>query len=95
MSKRSQSLLLLIAMLAVVLVLPACSPTPVRYVSHPLPLPVRQTLPAVSAEELSCLSGDTYRRLVDRDRLRREYAEELEVIIGATRIPASDSQTGQ
>lgn len=59
--------------------------TAVSYVSQPLPLPERPLLPAISADELSCLAPETYRRLYERERLRKEYAETLEAIIGATR----------
>lgn len=46
-----------------------------------LPMPARPILPIISAEELQCLPEETYRALVTRQRLMREYAEELEVII--------------
>ncbi|MDH5785343.1 MAG: hypothetical protein OEZ16_07010 [Chromatiales bacterium] len=88
MNQGIQSFLLLIAMLALMIVLPACSPSSVRYVSQPLPLPVRPLLPAVSANELICLSDNAYFRLVERDRLRRVYAEELVAIIEATHTDA-------
>ena len=61
-----------------------CTVSEKRYVTEPLPLPVRPVLPQLSADEAACLSDETYRRLVDRDRLRREYAEKLEVIIRST-----------
>lgn len=41
--------------------------------------PERPALPALIAEELACLSDEAYRKLLERDRLRREYAEDLEV----------------
>ncbi|MEJ1496343.1 MAG: hypothetical protein RPU13_07615 [Candidatus Sedimenticola sp. (ex Thyasira tokunagai)] len=61
-----------------------CSSTPeVRYVAQPLPMPQRPLLPALSADDLACITNDAYYRLVQRNRLRREYAEELEAIIQA------------
>ena len=52
-----------------------------------LPLPVRPVLPILKAEELACLSGDAYARLAARNRMQRQYAEDLEVIIKSTRKP--------
>lgn len=49
--------------------------------------PVRPVLPAITAVELGGLSDDVYRRLAERNRLQRQYAEELEVIIDSTREP--------
>lgn len=51
------------------------------YVYPRLPEPVRPTLVSVSAEELACLSEETYTKLMIRQRELRQYAEELEVII--------------
>jgi len=63
----------------------AFRPAPeVRYVTRPLPLPAKPVLPRIKEWELSCLSDVTYHNLADRDRLRREYGEELAVIIQAT-----------
>lgn len=61
-----------------------CQPE-VRHIVEPLPLPSRPLLPALTADDLACLSDDAYRRLVERDMLRRHYAEELEAIIRSTR----------
>jgi hypothetical protein len=71
------------SLVAVVAGLGGCG-AQVRHVSQPLPLPERPLLPAISADELSCLAPGTYRRLSQRERLRREYAETLEAIVGAT-----------
>lgn len=62
-----------------------CASTETRYKPTPLPLPERPLLPAVEAEELQCISADAYGRLVTRQRLLREYAEDLEIIIKSTR----------
>lgn len=61
-----------------------CTREVVVHVSEPLPLPVRPVLPGVSAEELACLSDEAYAKLAERQRLRRQYCEELEVIIQST-----------
>lgn len=84
MPKPIQLLFLILALLAVTIILPGCGLQPTHAISEPLPLPVRPLLPALSASDIACLSDDTYKRLVIRDRLRREYAEELEAIILAT-----------
>lgn len=57
-----------------------------RTVYKPVPLdrPERPALPAVEAQALQCLSDDTFSRILEREQLRREYAEELEVIIDST-----------
>ncbi len=52
-----------------------------QYQMIALPLPARPALPIIQPMELECLSDETYRALVKRQRLMREYAEELEVII--------------
>lgn len=61
-----------------------CAFTGARYIQEPLPLPPRPVLPALTAEDLACLPAEVYERLVRRDLLRRQYAEELEAIIRAT-----------
>jgi hypothetical protein len=90
LTRPAQTLLLIIAMIIVAVVIPGCSPQPTRYVSEPLPLPVRPVLPALSANDIACLSDDTYKRLLARDLLRRQYAEELEAIIRATHTVKPD-----
>lgn len=66
------------------------TPPDVGYVTQPLPLPARPVLPRLTATDLACLPDDAYRRLVERERLRREYAEELEAIIRATHHETDD-----
>jgi hypothetical protein len=41
-------------------------------------------LPAIKATDLQCLSDATYARLAERNRLARQYAEQLELIIDST-----------
>jgi hypothetical protein len=60
--------------------------TSTQYVIEPLLLPQRPVLPSLSAADVSCLSGAVYRRLVERERLRREFAEKLEAVILSTHV---------
>lgn len=72
-------------MLAVLLVGCVSTPEPVIiYRTTPLPMPERPVLPVVDPEELGCLSDEAYERLLMREQLRRNYAEQLETIIRAT-----------
>lgn len=48
---------------------------------EPLPKPPRPVLPTLAADDLQCVTGDAYRRLLMREITRRHYAEQLEVII--------------
>ena len=48
-----------------------------------LPLPDPPTLPTIPADEMTCLSDEAYEALVERDALRREYANRLRAIIEA------------
>ncbi|WP_427501382.1 hypothetical protein ACQE3E_06685 [Methylomonas sp. MED-D] len=52
----------------------------------PLTRPTRPVLPAITAPELTCLTDDAYAKLAERNRLQRQYAEELETIIDSTRL---------
>jgi hypothetical protein len=70
--------LLLAALLA------GCAAPEMRYVSVPLDCPERPELPTVSAEELDCLTPEAHARLVWRETLRRQYAEELEALCWST-----------
>lgn len=75
----------LVAVVLLAAVLSACAGTPeTRYRTQPLPCPERPLLPRIEAAALACLDDDTYRRLVERQRLRREYAEELEALCRST-----------
>jgi hypothetical protein len=79
-----------LALIALILTMTGCpAPAPLEIIQtpDPLPLPARPVLPAIQGVELECLSDDAYRRLADRQRRLRQYAEELEVIIKATRTP--------
>lgn len=65
-------------------VLAGCATPRVEYVTAPLPMPPRPELPAIPGEALQCLAEEDYRAVVQRDRLRREYAEQLEAVIEST-----------
>lgn len=57
-----------------------------RVVYQPLPawvIPAAPELPTVKAEELRCLSDDTYVRLVTRERLRSSDQALLRSLLGA------------
>jgi hypothetical protein len=79
--------LTLIALILTMTGCPAPAPLEIIQTPNPLPLPARPVLPAIKGVELECLSDDIYRRLADRQRRLRHYAEELELIIQSTRTP--------
>lgn len=60
------------------------SPLPAQIIQEPLTRPPRPVLPAIKATDLQCLSDATYARLAERNRLARQYAEQLELIIDST-----------
>jgi hypothetical protein len=74
----------------VCLVLWGCStpaPTPVEtiiYKSTPLTLPSKPTLPVWSSSDMQCLTDDIKQKMLDRDRLRKNYIEKLEAVILTT-----------
>lgn len=76
--------------LAMTLALGGCSTPQVRYVTAPLPLPPRPELPTLTGNQLQCLSDEAYKAIVRRDRLRREYAEQLEAVIRSTHAEGTD-----
>lgn len=81
----------LIAVIALSAVLAGCAwPTRTELVCPDVPTIVRPALPAISAEDLACMTDDAYRRLLDRDRLRREYAEEQEVVLHQIRTKCEE-----
>lgn len=59
-------------------------PLPAQVIQEPLTRPARPVLPAIKAADLQCLSDETYFRLAQRNRLHRQYAEQLELIIDST-----------
>lgn len=79
---RKASLMLVIV--TIWITLGSCSNTETRYQSDPLSLPARPVLPSITAEELRQVADDVAWKIIERDRMRREYAEKLEAIIKAT-----------
>lgn len=82
------------AALAAVLFMSGCATPPAEVVTVPvvvaLESPPRPILPQVTEEELQSLSDETYERLVTRQRLLRQYAEELEGIIQSTHTEGAE-----
>lgn len=72
--------LLMIATISILLGSSGCTAPHARGISD-LPPPVRPQLPTVAARDLQCLTPDTYKTMVMRERLLRQYAEELETVI--------------
>ena len=62
----------------------ALKPAPTEYFVKPIFAPERPLLPRLTEADVQCLSKEAFFKLVNRDRIRREYAEELEVIIQTT-----------
>jgi len=77
---------LLSVMTLIMIGLTGCpAPLPAQVIQEPLTRPARPVLPAIKSADLQCLSDDTYFRLAQRNRLQRQYAEQLELIIDSTR----------
>lgn len=72
----------IVAVVVIVSALVGCSTH--SYLYRPVPaemIPAEPTLPTVSADEMRCLSDDAYLRLAERDRVRRQYADELRALL--------------
>ena len=82
------NLLLAVAVITLTILGSACTAQEIRYVSTPLELPERPVLPAIKEPELKDLSDETYRKLEERDRERRQYSERLENVIKSTKEKA-------
>jgi hypothetical protein len=83
---RSVSILLAAAIISTTIG-SGCAGTQVRYVAEPIPLPAHPVLPRITEEEANEIRGDVWRKIEERDRKRRQYAEELEAEICATWPP--------
>lgn len=85
--------LLALILIMIGLLLQGCTapPTQPLMITTALPLPVRPALPAIKSNEMTCLADDVYARIAARDRMRRHYAEQLEVIIKSTHRPREPS----
>jgi len=62
------------------LLLAGCAASAPSLPATPAGLPPRPMLPEIPPDALMCLSDETYAALVKRDRLRRHYAETLEIL---------------
>lgn len=80
---RSASILLAAAIISIAIG-SGCAGAPVRYVAEPVYLPPRPVLPRIAEHEVQCLAQDVWDRIEERDRKRRQYAEDLETEICAT-----------
>lgn len=47
-------------------------------------MPERPEVPTIKGEELMCLSGEAYAKLVERDQVQFEHIKRLEAIILTT-----------
>lgn len=56
----------------------------VIYKTAPLYAPARPVLPTWTGSDMECLSEDVKEKIRERDTLRKNYAEQLEVIINST-----------
>ena len=82
------------AALTAVLLMSGCATPPAEVVTVPvvvaLETPPRPILSPVPADEMQCLTDETYETLVTRQRLLRQYAEELEMIIQSTHTEGAE-----
>ena len=69
--------------LAIILVA-GCATTTTEYVTTPLQIPDRPTLPTVVAGDLQCLGNQTYEDMVARDAMLQAHIKRLEAIILTT-----------
>lgn len=70
-------------LVAAIILSSACASNPVAVVAK-LPIPPRPDMPAIASTDLMCISDDTYRTLVTRDKLWTNRVETLENIIEST-----------
>ena len=70
---------------------PPIAPAPklvekIVYVPIPLTLqlPTKPKLSTITSHEVKCLSKGTKQKIIDRDKLRADYIEQLELIITST-----------
>lgn len=69
--------------LAAIMILSGCATPPeIHYQTVPASLiPDPPVVPTIPAEQLKCLSDQTYDRLATRDKLRKQYAKELRALL--------------
>lgn len=79
-----------VSLLVGIFVVSGCATQPlppvekVVYKTTPIYAPSRPTLPPLGAHDLGCVSKSALKTLIERDTLRREYAEKLEAVIIST-----------
>lgn len=54
------------------------------YITNPLQLPVRPTMPVWTSVDMDCLTNEMKLKILTRDKLRKDYIEQLETIIKST-----------
>lgn len=69
-------------LIAAFLTIAGCSSVTVK--TDPIPLPVSPELPAITAQELECLSQDTFEAMVLREQTLRSYITTLQELILTT-----------
>ena len=63
----------------------ACTCDPIIIPPTPLPISTRPVLPAINADEIKSIPSKELRiKIIERDKLRKGYAEKLEAIIQST-----------
>lgn len=71
-----------LASLILFLAIAACANPPVEY--RPVPyhlIPSKPDLPAITSERLRCIDDTTYYDLANRDRMLRQYSDELRALL--------------
>lgn len=66
------------------LAISGCAAKPV-YLPVPLNLPPKPEIQKITASEVSCLSSETKNKLIQRDRMIKQYIKELESVIESTK----------
>ena len=77
-----------LAGLAIILVA-GCATTTTEYITTPLQIPDRPTLPTVVAGDLQCLTDQAFEELVARDAMLQAHIKRLEAIILTTNTDSS------
>jgi len=78
-----------LAGLAIILVA-GCATTTTEYITTPLQIPDRPTLPTVVADDLQCLGNQTYEDMVARDAMLQAHIKRLEAIILTTKSDSGE-----
>lgn len=81
----SVNILKLTGNLLVILSLSGCAALGLSPDTSGAAFPARPILPVVDDAALKCLSDETYKKLLLRDQLRRQYAEQLEKLSNAAK----------